>query len=284
MSTPRSGVFFAIGSAVLMGTVGVFSKFMGIGAESVSFLRLFIGALFMFLFLYIKGETHHLRSKPSLEVCINGCFLAGFILFYVQAMNYTSMANAIMLVYFAPLTASIYAHFFFKERLRLTSFLLILLALLGFAMMLEFKLDLEGDGKKAIGLAYGIIAMFCYSGFILVNRKITAHVFNSTFYQLLTGGLIMFPFFLYSFEPMTFKLGLLALGVGFFPGFLAIFFAVSALRILPAATFGTLAYFEPLAVVIFGWSIFGESLSSLQLLGCAAILISGCVKTILDKS
>lgn len=41
----------------------------------------------------------------------NGALLAGFIIFYVQAMNLTSMANAIMLVYLAPVAASIFAHF-----------------------------------------------------------------------------------------------------------------------------------------------------------------------------
>ena len=46
---------------------------------------------------------------------------------------------------------------------------------------------------------------------------------------------------------------------------------------------GTLAYFEPLAVVFFGWTIFGETLSSLQLAGCAAILASGCAKALIER-
>jgi len=56
---------------------------------------------------------------------------------------------------------------------------------------------------------------------------------------------------------------------------------VAALSRLPAATFGTLAYFEPLAVVFFGWSIFAESLSPLQLAGCATIVATGCLKALL---
>ena len=51
-----------------------------------------------------------------------------------------------------------------------------------------------------------------------------------------------------------------------------------ALSTLPAATFGTLAYFEPIAVILFGWLIFQEALSPLQIAGCTLILGSGIVK------
>jgi drug/metabolite transporter (DMT)-like permease len=72
------------------------------------------------------------------------------------------------------------------------------------------------------------------------------------------------------------------LGTGFFPGFLAIFFAVVALSRLPAATFGTIAYSEPVAVVIFGWAIFNEALSPLQIGGCLLIIGSGILKTLTE--
>jgi drug/metabolite transporter (DMT)-like permease len=68
------------------------------------------------------------------------------------------------------------------------------------------------------------------------------------------------------------------LGTGLFPGFLAILCAVIALSRLPAATFGTLAYFEPIAVILFGWLIFNETLSPLQIAGCGLILASGVIK------
>jgi drug/metabolite transporter (DMT)-like permease len=63
--------------------------------------------------------------------------------------------------------------------------------------------------------------------------------------------------------------------VGFFPGFLAILCAVIALSRLPAALFGTLAYVGPVAVILFGWLIFSESLGPLQIGGCILIIFSG---------
>ena len=73
------------------------------------------------------------------------------------------------------------------------------------------------------------------------------------------------------------------LGTGFFPGFLAGFCAVVALSRLPTATFGTLTYVEPVAVVVFGWRLFNESLSSLQMGGCIVIIFSGIFQTYLGS-
>ena len=218
---------------------------------------------------------------PSWPVLINGVLLAGFIIFYVQAMNYTSMANAIMLVYLAPLAASVVAHFFLGERLTVTALALISLALLGFGMMIEFNIEINRESREFIGICYGLLAMASYAGFILVNRVINPqiHVYTRTFWQLFTGGCVMIPFILFSVHKISASDIPWLLAVGFFPGFLAILFAVAALSRLPVAMFGTIAYIEPVAVVILGWTIFHETLNPMQITGCLLILFSGILKT-----
>lgn len=276
-----AGIVAALLSALLMGTIGVFSKITGLPAETVTFFRLMLGAGFMLLFLLATRRTGCLRQWPTWPVLVNGGMLSGFIIFYVQAMNLTTMANAIMLVYLAPLAASLYAHFFLGERLNRASVLLIGTALFGFAMMMEFRIDFSGGGNHLAGICLALVAMVCYAGFILINRMIKehVHVYTRTFYQLLTGALIMLPFLVVDPPAISPENWLWLLGTGLFPGFLAILCAVIALSTLPAATFGTLAYFEPIAVILFGWLIFNETLSPLQIAGCALILGSGAIKT-----
>ena len=277
-----TGILAAILSALGMGTVGVFAKITGLGAEVITFFRLALGAGFMLLYLALTGQTGLVRRWPSWPVLVNGCMLAGFIIFYVQAMVHTTMANAIMLVYLAPLAASLHAHFFLGERLTRQSAGLIGLALFGFAMMMEFRLDFSSGSSHVKGIGLGLLSMGCYTAFILINRVIDAriHVHTRTFYQLLTGGLIMLPLCLISrpeLPPWTWPW---LAGTGLIPGFLAILCAVIALQRLPAATFGTLAYFEPIAVIIFGWTLFHEPLSPLQLGGCVLIMASGVLKVL----
>lgn len=275
-----SGVVTAILAGLFMGTMGVFSRKTGLDAEVITFFRLLHGAGFLTIFMTLTRRLRLLYCWPTWPVLINGLMLAGFIIFYVQAMYLTTMANAIMFVYLAPLAASIYAHFFLGEKLNLISVVLICSALFGFAMMMEFKIDFSSGSNHALGLGFATIALCCYAAFILINRTIspTIHVYTRTFYQLLTGALCMIPFFITDFPEITETNWLWLAGAGFFPGFLGILFAVIALEKLPAATFGTLAYFEPICVVILGWMIFGETLNPLQLTGCLFIIASGAVK------
>ena len=67
---------------------------------------------------------------------------------------------------------------------------------------------------------------------------------------------------------------------GVLPGFLAIMLAVVALKALPAATYGTLAYLEPITVIILGWLLFDQSLNLLQMSGGALIIVSGVVQAV----
>ncbi len=271
------GVIAAICSALCMGTIGVFSKKTGLGAEVITFFRLGLGAFFLLIMLAARGQVRQLRGWPSWPVLINGTMLAGFIIFYVQAMNYTTMANAIMLIYLAPPMAAVYAHFFLGERLNLFSVLCIALALFGFALMMELHIDLAGGGNQLKGIGLGLLAAFCYATFILINRIIDPKipVTARTFYQLLTGALVMLPLCIISHPALPPRLWPWLAAIGLIPGFLGIFCAVVALSRLPAALFGTLAYFEPVAVVIFGWTLFAEKLSFMQMSGCLLIMVSG---------
>ena len=126
-----SGVLTAILAGLFMGTMGVFSRKTGLDAEVITFFRLLFGAGFLTILMALTRRIRLLFCWPTWPVLINGLMLAGFIIFYIQAMYLTTMANAIMIVYLAPLVASIYAHFFLREKLNLISVVLICSALFG---------------------------------------------------------------------------------------------------------------------------------------------------------
>ncbi|GAA3897345.1 DMT family transporter [Halomonas cibimaris] len=281
-----SSLLLAVAGAVGMATIGVISRITGLSAESITFYRLGLGAFFLLLYLLLTRRGRYLRYAPGWGVALSGGFLAAFILFYVQAMNYTQMANAILMVYLAPVVSAVIAHFLLGERLSSTQIACIATALFGFAMMQEFRLQLRG-GDDAIGLGFGLLAMLAYSAFILTNRGLPPRLNDRTgaFWQLFFGALAILPFALLSPD------GLSAapwqwpwlLGAGLVPGFLALLFAVLAINRLPTALYGTLAYCEPLAVVVFGWSLFGEALTPLQLAGGGLVLAGGILQAHLGR-
>ncbi|RUR31974.1 DMT family transporter [Vreelandella andesensis] len=281
LNVTPSSLVLAVVAAVGMATIGVISRITELNAESITFYRLGLGAAFLLVYLVLTKRHAALKKLPGRQVVISGVFLASFILFYVQAMNYTQMANAILMVYLAPIIAAVAAHTLYAERLSTQQVGLIGLALFGFAMMQEFRLNLD-DRQDIIGMGYALAAMLTYSGFILINRRLPRHLDDRicAFWQLLVGALVILPFALWQPEGLSAAAWQWPwlLAAGLVPGFLALLCAVMAINRLPTALYGTLAYCEPVAVVVFGWSLFGETLLPLQLAGCALVLVSGIMQ------
>ncbi|WP_430521578.1 DMT family transporter [Aliivibrio sp.] len=269
---------FAIIAAISMGAVGTIAKYAQVGSETITFYRLFFGVLFLVLYLWKVNKIALLFKKPSLSLLINGVFLAAFMVFYIQSMIYMNMMMAIMIIYLAPVVAAIFAHLFMNEKLNSAQFIAIVCAFIGFTMVMEFKVSLSGSELK--GLLYGLAALTCYSAFILINRTIneSIHDFTRSGYQLAVGALCVLPLAwqeMFTINAEQFGWMLLA---GLVPGFLGIVLSIIALRKLPAATFGTLAYVEPVSVIALGWVLFNESLSMLQIAGCLVIVMAGLIQ------
>ncbi|SFC81868.1 DMT family transporter [Pseudoalteromonas denitrificans] len=279
-----SFIFLAIISAICMGTIGVLAKFAVFPAEHITFYRLFLGAICLLLYMLSTEKKSQILHKPSKRTITNGIMLASFMVCYIQAMSYTSMANAVMLIYLAPLLCAVIAHFIFSEKLTIFNLFTIALALIGFAMMMQFSLSIPGSKNESLGILYGVLSLFSYSAFMLINRKPSNSTpYQSTLVQLLSGALCMLPFLILSPETPSITQSFWLLAIGIIPGFIAILCAVKALRNLPSVTFGTVAYIEPVAVVCFAWWLFDETLNFMQLIGCCLIIGAGIVQGILSQ-
>lgn len=275
MKTREQYGLIAAAAAISMATIGVFSRYSGLPAETLTFFRLGLGALCLaFVIVYQKKAV--VMPRPTMIRClISGAFLAGFILFYILSMNHTLMANAIFMVYLGPVLATLLAWLFRHQRLTVMQWGLMGLALSGFVLMQQ------GVSLSVLnlGMVYASFAMLCYGGFIFVNGGF-AHNADPTvtaFWQLLSGALIILPAILiagHSWQFSALQWPLLVM-VGIWPGFLALYWAILALKHLPTGVYGTITYLEPVAVSIFGWVLFTEHLSLLQLAGAALIVLAG---------
>ncbi|MFB2801448.1 DMT family transporter [Shewanella seohaensis] len=281
---PALAIVLALLAASLMGTIGVFARFAALPAEHITFYRLLLGALFLMAYMLFTGKGRQIRHKPSKRTLINGAMLAGFMAFYIEAIEYTQMATVIMIIYLAPVLASLFAHFVFHERLKRSSIASVVLALIGFMLMLPVTSSQSLYDNEIMGYFYALLALLTYCGFILINRKPSAaSPYQSTLVQLSVGALCLLPLVLTT--PIVPSLNQFAwlLAIGFFPGFLAILFAVKALAHLPSVTYGTLSYVEPVVVVALAWWLFDEALTTQQMLGVALIMLAGMAQGYLSQ-
>ncbi len=279
-------ILFAIVAAVSMATIGVFSRITELPAVVVTFYRLFLGAGFMALWIAFRGGSFRIIAADRKGIALTGAYLAGFIICYIEAMNRTLMANAILIVYLAPIAATLFNRVFFGETVSRLQMIAMTLALCGFVVMQDFRSANPQQGLNS-GLLYAALAMLFYAAFIIQNRYISGGTPSSsrTFWQLLVGALCVSPF-LY-LTPGNASVPVEQLGwvllIGFLPGFIAIYAAIAALEKLPTPVYGTITYLEPVSVILFGWILFSETLSWMQLGGVALILVSGIGQIVISK-
>uniref|UniRef100_A0A486XTK2 Membrane protein, putative n=1 Tax=Rheinheimera sp. BAL341 TaxID=1708203 RepID=A0A486XTK2_9GAMM len=278
-------VFLALVSAVAMASSGIIARFSGLAAAELTFYRLAVGGLCLLLFVGLSGRLAVLKGKPDWRMAVNGVLLASFMLSFLSAIEYISLANAIMLVYLAPPLSAFIAHWLLQEKLDLPDSSLIVLSFVGFAMLQQFKFDLVLDAAQLPGLLFGLISLCAYSGFLLLNRRsLPAHSqLQRTFYQLIIGACCVLPFLTTMNMPSADDLLWIALA-GIFPGFIAIYCAIIALQHLPTRVYATLAYLEPVTVILAGWWLFNESLSTLQLGGVLLIISTGLLLALRHKT
>gem|GEM_PF-746432 len=286
----------ALLSALLMASSGPIAKFSGLDASLLTLARLSIGALCVLAWLGMRGQCHTL-GRPDRYALYNAVLLCGFMLGFLYALVQLSLAQAIMLVYLAPLAAALVAMLLFNERLTFMQFGCMMAALFGTWLLLPEVQSHSTHALPTQGLCYALLALTSYTAYLLINRQVKSRLplHSRNFWQLaLGGGLMLLIIFVphltdialgsnavepFPWQHLTWQdMGYLLLA-GLLPGFLAMLCALYALQHLSTRLYGSLAYVEPAAVVIMGWIWFGEHLSLWQSLGVLLILFSGIVQT-----
>jgi len=268
-----------LASAMLMATIAPLAKWSETSPEVVTFYRVFIGAVCIVVLGALQKRWVSLAFRPTLQSMIAGFALTGFMVAYVKAVELMPMAEAVMILYLAPLLAAVGAFILFDEKLTGLSVAMVVLALAGFVLMIDFDATSGGtDDTYLEGLVFAMTACLCYASFILINRRASnLEPIQSTLVQLSVASILLAYFAVDAgFPDQGQWLWLVLIGVG--PGFLAMVFAIQALSRINAITYGTLAYMEPLTVAVLAWGFFGEVMNAQQLIGAACIILAGLVK------
>lgn len=280
-----TGYSAAIISTILLGSLGIFVRNISANVYIITFTRLGLGLLFLTLFLIIKKEIWNVTStKFSFSLLASGVFITIAILFYTQAINKTTLANAAFLLYLGPLVAAGLAVFLLDEKFTYLSVAMLCLAFLGVLFLLEFNLSFNADETK--GYLWGGGAAICYALYIIFNRKIPNEVpaLTRSFYQFLFGTIIMLPFLDKSVLTLSTKDLYWLVAIGFFQGFLAITLLILAVKRLKAIEYGTISYFEPIVASLVGLIFYSENLSLLQMIGYSIVFSGGITQVITSKN
>lgn len=287
MKNPKIiGYVAAIISTILMGSMGIFVRNLSVNGSTITFARLGLGLLFLLVYLFFRGEIGTIKKTTfSFHLLITGILISSTVLCYIHAINSTSLANAVFLLYLGPMIAVGLAAMFMKEKFTVRNGVLLCMAFIGFLFLLEFNFTLRFQELK--GYLWGVCSALSYALYIVFNRKIPSNVpaLTRSFYQFFFGAIVMLPLLHPSvLLHLTTREVLWLLAVGLFQGFLALSLLIFAVKQLKTVEYGTVSYLEPLVASLIGIVLYSENLTSLQLIGYAIVFSGGIIQILSTKN
>lgn len=276
----KEKLYFVL-SMIIVGAVGVFVKYIDMSSSKIALFLCLIGAIFLLIVFRCKKQkvAWDIVKENAAVLVIAGVALSGNWIFLFKAYKETTIANAALSYYFAPVLVIMLSPLVVKEKLSFKKVICIGVALLGLFLILKSS-TLETTGDHLLGIGYGLIAASFYAAMTLTNKFIRElDGLTITLVQLGLSIMLLFPFVLFTdgfnFSSITSKTVILMLLLGVLHGGVGLYLFFVGMKGLKAQSIAVLSYIDPLTSLVISVLIVKEIMTLQQLFG--AILLLGSI-------
>ncbi len=263
------GILLVLASAVAFSVAGVLTRIVDADAWTVTCWRGFFGAPLIAAYVIARDPAHRIGAVLSLGW--RGWFLATFgslcSIAFIASFKLTYVANVSLIYATVPFAAAALGWLLLRERVRLSTMLAAVGALIGVAVMLWGGIGqghLAGD-LLAVVMTVGMAAYMVLIRVFRTGAVVSALAVSSL--QLFAAGWLFGDPLGVSLRDLAW---LAAFGVAFA---LAAILLTEGTRLIPAAEAGFLGTFEaPLAPVL-AWLVLAELPPATTMVGGAIVLV-----------
>lgn len=274
---PRTKI---IVSMIIWGTLGIFVKEIELSSLEIAFFRAFLGSGFLILIsLVTKEKINKEILKKNLPIlALAGITLAINWIALFQAMKFTTVSNAVLSYYFAPVFMVIFSSILLKEKLSIRNIWYLFLAILGLFLIMKSGDSETINGYNHVkGIAYGLIGAVIYAVVVILNKYIKdLSGFQSTLIQLLIASIVLIPVVIangsINFGVMNVKTWIMILILGIIHTGVAYLLYFSSIKDVKSQSIAILSYLDPIVAIITSFLFLGESMTIVQVLGGLLIL------------
>lgn len=265
---------------LIFGSLGLFVRSISISSAALSLIRGILASLFLIAFVLVSRQKFSFAAvRKNLHLLIfSSAAMAFNWIFLFQAYAYTTIANATLSYYCAPIIVVLLAPVILKDTFSWQKLLCVFAAMLGMLLIVKSSPAQSAVYDHAKGIFFGLCAAGLYASVILTNKFFKGlSGLETTLTQLVFAVAVLLPYVLI-FEPFSPALipsssipFILILGL-FHTGFAYLLY-FTGVKHLPASSIASLSYLDPISAVLFSAVLLAEPLGILQILG--GILIIG---------
>lgn len=272
--------------------------------------RMSMGVLFFVVIMFATGKVETFKKlKLTPAIALGGLMIGMSLACYVTSTLLTTISNAVLFIYIGPVVCVVLARIFRKEPMSALQWVCLAAVFIGMlfgnnlmgfnesGFFVDFNLvpSTPEFPQKGLGDAFGLASGFFYGASMFFNgyRKdadTTARGVWNFIFAVLGAGVITVVLNSLGANPgmenwalnihfTAFNwIGALLLWV--ICGPVALGFLLVAGRNLPAADYGTIAYWEVPVAIFVGLVVFGEALTVNTILGGILIIGGGAIPSI----
>jgi Predicted permeases len=260
-------------AAILSSISGLLVKYMQIPATSMASIRMATPVILVSMWLLWRGKP---LFRHGYRTMLYGSVLNALRMwFFFNAFIYTTMSNAIIVLYTWPIFATILGVFFLKEQVNRMQLLSLMISFVGI-LIVYWGFDFSLEDNDFIGLTAGVLCAFFYACSIVIFKSKSSDFdpWETIFFQNLIGAIIFLPMLLINTpapRPMDWTL---ALTHGVVIGIIMFAFFFYGLRHIAASKASMVSYLEVISALILGHLVFGDQLTTQMIIGAAIIMSS----------
>lgn len=265
-------------SMIIFGTIGLIVRKIDLSSSETALLSSTIGCFFLTL-VYIGQRNKFSWQKIkryAIILFVSGVALGGNWIFLYQSYDYTTLANATLGYYAAPVFVMLLSPIVLKEKLPIKKVICIFIAVIGMIFIVGNGFSASGT-DDVLGISYGITAAVFYATLILLSKFIKdMNLLEVTIIQLGVAALILLPYVLIteglnvlnvSSSSIYFIvfLGIVNTGIGFW-----LFY--SGMAHLQGQRIAMLSYVDPFVAILISGLLLREQFTLLQVIGGLLLL------------
>lgn len=271
------GSFLVLLSALGFGVMPIFALFAyrdGMNTITLLTFRFLISAVFLFIYIFLKGIKIHITKTYLISVFILGGVFYTFMSFgYFTGIKYISPSLGVLLLYTYPFFVSILSFIFEGQKPSFRNMLSMVVSILGLVLVLYQGMA----ASSTFGITIILFAALVYSCYIIYgNRVVRQHssIITSAFvamfsalglgsYGIITGSIGL------KFTP---TIWISILGLSFFSTIMAILAFFKGLEIVGSTRAAIISMVEPIFTILLTTIFFSQGLTPLQWVGAIAVL------------
>lgn len=275
---------------LIFGSIGLFVRYLSVPSSYIAMTRGLIGTIFLLVISLIKRRKIDWEAirQNKWKLIISGGMIGFNWMFLFEAYRYTTIANATLCYYFAPVFVTILAPFVLKEPTSLKKGLSIVGAMIGMALIIMPNGVAQIQRKEWIGLAFGISAACLYASIILTNKRLKQiGGVEMTIVQLFMAAIVLIPYSIRTTSitelSVSFDEILILLILGIVHTGIAYMCYFSAVNKLKSQETAILSYIDPVSAIVMSWIFLSEPMGHIELFGGCLILCSTMISELTWK-